>query len=171
MTIRSVLKAAAILLAALAATEARADGFAVHDLSTIAEDLNAALGDGFIHRAEAGRVTLMCTTCAGQPMLDVLIGRQTDGTEERVRSGATSIERLEAICKEREPSCRLSALDVAPAVGWISTYPIGGTAGSTVIMLRDGDMLTVRSLASDADVARGNAEKAAKAAAAKLLAQ
>ena len=62
MTIRSVLKTASLLLAVLGSTEARADGFAVHDLSTIAADLNAALCDEFIHRAEAGRVTLMCPT-------------------------------------------------------------------------------------------------------------
>ena len=75
-------------------------------------------------------------------------------------TGATPISQLERNCQARNPECRLSGLQVAPAVGWISGYPIGGsTAGSTAIILYGGDMLTIRSLASDPATARANAER------------
>lgn len=155
-------------IVAMIATGARAEGFAVRDLSGVASEVAAALGNGFIHRAEPLRLTLMCPECAGTPTIDVLLGQQTDGTEQRVRSGETSIASLEKLCQAKSPSCRISGLDVAPAVGWISTYPMGSTAGSTAIILRDGDLLTIRSLAPSAEVARDNAEKVLKAVKPKL---
>jgi len=142
----AVIGAAAI--AALMALEARADGFAVHDLSQIADRTAAALGDGYIYRASPERLTLTCPQCEGGPMIDILVGRQNDGTEERVRSGATPISRLQEQCQAREPSCIVTALEVSPAVGWISQYPIGASEGSTAVIIRDGDLLTVRSLVS-----------------------
>jgi hypothetical protein len=97
------------------------------------------------------------------------MGRQADGTEERVRSGQTPISRLEKLCQERNPSCRLTGLDVAPAVGWISTYSMGAMFASTVVILRGGDLLTIRSLASNAEAARANAEKVVRAVRPKLI--
>ena len=102
-------------------------------------------------------------------MIDILLGRQTDGTEERVRSGETSMAELERLCQSRSPSCRLAALEVAPAVGWITTYPIGSMAGSTADIFRGGDLLTIRSLATDAETARGNAERLVKTVGAKIV--
>ena len=155
----------AMSIAALVATEAHAEGFAVHDLSTIADDASHALGAGFIHRAAPGRVTLMCTGCEGGPMVDILIGRQTDGTEQRVRSGQTSLSDLETLCRNRDPSCSLAGLSVSPAVGWITTWSMGSTA----VILRDGDLLTIRSIAADADTARRNAETVVEAVSPKVI--
>jgi hypothetical protein len=156
-------------IVAMIATGAHAEGFSTRDLSGIAADVVAALGSGFIHRAEPSRLTLTCPECAGAPMIDVLLGRQTDGTEQRVRSGETSIASMEKLCQAKSPACRLSALDIAPAVGWISTYPMGSNAGYTAIILRDGDLLTIRSLASSAEIARDNAETVLKAVKPKLI--
>lgn len=156
-------------IAALTATEARAEGFGLRDLSGVAAEVSAAVGSGFNHRAEPRRVILSCPQCDGEPMIDLQLGRQTDGTEQRVRSGQTPISRLEELCREKSPSCRVSGLDVAPAVGWISTWPMGSRAGSTVVILRDGDLLTIRSLASNAEIARSNAEKVVKAVKSKLI--
>lgn len=44
---------------------AAARGFAVQDLAPFDPVLKKALGPGFAHRAEARRVTLMCSTCEG----------------------------------------------------------------------------------------------------------
>ena len=153
----------AFAVLALIAEGAHADGFGVRDLATIAPEVSAALGSDFSHRGEAQRLTLICPKCEGEPTIDLHLGRQTDGTEERVRSGQTPITRLEKLCQDRNPSCRLSGLDVAPAVGWISTYSMGATFASTVVITRDGDLLTIRSLASNAEAARGNAEKVVRA--------
>jgi hypothetical protein len=153
----------------LVALGAKAQGFAVGNLTLVVSEANAALGGSFQSRPEPKRLTLMCPTCRGQPMIDILLGRQTDGTEERVRLGETSMAQLEGLCQSRSPSCRLAALEVAPAVGWITTYPIGSMAGSTAVILRGGDLLTIRSLATDAETARGNAERLVKTVGAKII--
>lgn len=146
-------------LCLLSAGPALAEGFALRDLSGLGPAAGAALGGGYLHRAAPDRVTLTCPDCAGAPMIDILIGRQTDGTEARVRSGETPIAQLERLCQAREPRCRLGPLAAAPAIGWLSTYPIGATAGATAILLREGDMLTIRSVAGTPEIARGNAER------------
>jgi hypothetical protein len=153
----------------LMATEARAEGFAIRDLSDVVPEVSTALGSGFIHKTEPERLTLICPECSGEPIIDLQLGRQTDGTEQRVRSGQTSISSLEKRCQEKSPTCRLSGLDVAPAVGWITTYPMGSRTGSTVVILQDGDLLTIRSLASNAEVARDNAEKVVRAVKPKMI--
>lgn len=158
-----------LLLVAVAATPSSAAQFTAHDLSAFVETVKAALGSGFDHRVETKRMILTCPTCPGAPMIDVQLGRQTDGTEGRLRSGQTSIGDMERLCQQRSAACRLAALDVAPAVGWITAYPIGSTSGSTAVILRGGDMLTVRSLASDAGIARSNAEKIVAAVAPTLV--
>lgn len=135
-------------------TGAIAQGLATKDLTSVGQAAASALGSGFQTRAEPQRMTLFCTTCAGAPAVDVLIGRQADGTEERVRSGATSLADLQRICQARSPQCTIAGLEVAPAVGWISDYPLGDRAGATAVIIRDGDLLTVRSLAQDPASAR-----------------
>lgn len=152
----------AAALACLAAVPASAEGFAVRDLKTIAADANHALGGRYATKSEPKRLILNCSDCEGAPIIDMQLGRQTDGTEGRVRSGQTSIARLESICQSRSPDCRLTGLSVLPAVGWISSYALGATGGSTAIILRDGDMLTIRSIAADRDVAARNAETIAR---------
>jgi hypothetical protein len=156
-------------IAVLVATEAHAEGFAVHDLSTIADDASAALGAGFTHKAEPGRVTLFCADCKGGPMIDIKIGRQTDGTERNVRSGQTSMADLERLCQIKDPACSLTGLSVSPAVGWITKWSMGPIIGSTAIILRDGDLLTIRSVADDADTARQNAEKIVETVSPKVI--
>ena len=143
-----------VLLAAGLAAGVTAQGLATRDLTGVKQAAVAALGAGFDARAEPERLTLICSTCAGEPVVDMLIGRQTDGTEERVRSGATDMAALQRLCRLRSPSCTVSALAVAPAVGWVSGYPLGDRAGATAVILRNGDLLTVRSLADDPAAAR-----------------
>lgn len=147
-----------VALLCLAAGAAQAGGFATRDLTAVAADVTKVLDRRFVSRAEPDRLTLTCPECRGAPIIDILIGRQADGTEDRVRSGQTSIAQLEAICRSRSPDCRLSGLSVAPGVGWISTYAIGTTAGSTAVILRDGDLLTIRSLAGEREVATRHAK-------------
>lgn len=163
------LRSLALAVLALIAAKAHADGFGVRDLATIVPEVSAALGSSFSSRSETQRLTLTCPKCDGEPTIDLQLGRQADGTEERVRSGQTPISRLEKLCQERNPSCRLTGVDVAPAVGWISTYSMGATFASTVVILRGGDLLTIRSLASNAEAARGNAEKVVRAVRPRLV--
>ncbi len=138
------------------ASVAGADGFAIRDL-TKATDVTSVLGAGYVSRVEPDRTSFFCTECAGLPMIDVLIGRQTDGTEGRLRSGETTIADMQALCQARDPACTIEAVIVDPAVGYISSYRLGANFGHTMIIFRDGDLLTIRSISGDADTARRNA--------------
>ncbi len=148
-----------LLLAAAGVSGAVPDGFAVRNLTTLKFDASAVLGGDFVSRADSARLTLMCATCTGAPAIDVLLGRQADGTEERVRDGTTTFARLDSLCHARNASCRIEGLRVAPAVGWISSYRLGAQSANTVIVLRGGDLLTIRSMASDSAASRRYADR------------
>jgi hypothetical protein len=134
-------------------------GFAIKDLRKLKGNVATVLGPGYIARVDSARITLMCASCAAAPAIDVLLGRQNDGTEARVRAGTTTIAQLDSTCRSRSPTCRIAALRVTPAVGWISGYRFGSQFANTVVVIRDGDLLTVRSIASDSATARRNADR------------
>ena len=142
------------LLGVAMAANAEARGFAVADLSSLGGPAAAALGPGFEFRAEPTRVTLVCDTGAGGPVVDVILGKQVDGTEERFRVGVTTIADLEMLCRSRDDACRITALDVGAAVGWLSSYPAGDREGTTAVIILDGQLLTVRALATGPGTAR-----------------
>jgi hypothetical protein len=145
------------LLMCMVTSSAWAEGFATRDLTTL-PDMLPLFGEGYIARVEAGRTTIACLECEGAPMMDILIGTTSDGTEGRLRSGETKIADLEALCKANSPTCEIEAVNVSPAVGYISAYPLGETAGSTMVIMRGSDMLTVRSVAGTPELARKNAK-------------
>jgi hypothetical protein len=141
---------------ALAAPAAMAEGFAVDDLGTLPVNVSAFPGGTYDYAATApDRLTIVCEDCEVLVGIDIQLGRQTDGTEGRVRSGETAIADLVALCRASNPTCRIDALDIAPAVGWVSRYK-GGISGSTAVILLDGDMLTIRSVAADVEIAARN---------------
>jgi hypothetical protein len=134
-----------------------ASAFQDTDLEIVARKAQSALGPGY--RAQLGnnkRLVLLCPDCEGLNMITIQLGRQTDGTEGRVRSGQTSIADLEKQCQAREPSCRIERADTRSAVGWLSTYRNGNIAGNTLVLLRNGDMLQVRSDGNTPAAAREN---------------
>lgn len=139
---------------------AEAQGFATMDLTGIEASISSVLGPGCVMRAEPKQLTGTCQDDPGEPIASIQLGRQLDGTEQRVRSGATSMADLERLCQARSAACTLSAVDVAPAVGWLTAYPLGGgSAGATVIMIRDGDLLTLRCIANHPVPARALVER------------
>ncbi|MFM2391041.1 MAG: hypothetical protein RLZZ437_2596 [Pseudomonadota bacterium] len=146
-----------LALLALMSSPALADGL-LRDLSTLQVN-TARLGPGqWEFRLEPDRATFFCLGCAGNAMIDVKTGRQNDGTEGRVRSGETSFETLEAQCQARDPSCKLEGLDLGPAVGWMTSYGVGSQAAHTIVVIRDGDLITARVLGSDAGTTRQTAD-------------
>jgi hypothetical protein len=154
MIAQKIWRVFAILL--VSASSAAAEGFAITDL-TQAPDSLPVLGTSYIRRVEADRITYGCLECEGRPMIDVLMGKTTDGTEGRIRSGQTTMAKMQALCQTRDPNCTIKALKVEPAVGYISSYQLGNNAGNTVVVMRDGDMLTIRSISSNPKTARENA--------------
>jgi hypothetical protein len=146
-----------IVLACIALGTVPAAAFQDTDLETVAQRAQAALGPGF--GAEVGnrqRVVLMCARCNGPTMVTIQIGCQADGTEDRVRAGQTTMADMERQCQANEPSCRIERADMGRAVGWVSSYRGAAVSGSTLVLLRGGDMLTVRSNAPSPEIAHEN---------------
>jgi hypothetical protein len=144
------------LLCCLSAQAGLAQGFAIHDLTQVTEAARASLGSGSTAQAEPEHLILTCTACVGAPTAELQLGRLSDGTEQRVRSGKTSFAALEALCIKRNPDCRLSSLPAGPAIGWITVYAIENGGGATAVILRDGDLLSIDARATS----RGRAEDA-----------
>lgn len=138
-------------------------GFDVRDLRSLSIDTGGFVGGKFAAKAtSAHRLTIYCTTCDGLTAIDVVIGKSTDGTEQRYRSGQTTIQAMAAKCRQRSPSCELRAAAVGRAVGWVTEYEAGGTRGSTVVQFLDGDLLTIRSISNNRQIASTNAKFALK---------
>lgn len=139
----------AVPLAALLTTAgASAEGFTINDLTPIGDAAAAALGPGYIFRAEPKRVSLYCAECTGSPMIDILLGTEDYGAEESLRLGLTSAADVERKCQSRNDGCRIRELDIAPAVGWVSQYPRPRGDGATAYIMRDGQLLTLRVISS-----------------------
>ncbi|MEM9062280.1 MAG: hypothetical protein AAGD13_17615 [Pseudomonadota bacterium] len=159
-----MIRTLAFALAALASSVGTgwADGFAVRDLQTLSVDTSGYTGDStFDYGArEPNRLTVFCAECSTTTAIDVIIARSEDGTEERYRSGETTIEKMEAQCKARSPSCELEASQLGDAVGWVTRYEVGGRAGSTTVLFLDGDQLIIRSIAGDLETAFANGQVA-----------
>ncbi|MCJ2021015.1 hypothetical protein MKK84_26940 [Methylobacterium sp. E-065] len=140
-------------------------GFAVHDRTPLAEDARTALGKDATAQAEPFQLMLTCPGCDGAPTVALQLGRLTDGTEGRIRSGKTTMGALETICVKKNPDCRLTTLPAGPGVAWITSYAFETGAGATAIVLRDGDLLTIDARSID----RGAAEDTVLRLAQKLL--
>ena len=153
------------ILCSLWAPAAQAQGFAIHDLTPLAEDTRTALGKDATVQAQPLQLMLTCPACDGAPTVALQLGRLTDGTEGRIRSGRTTMAALETMCVQKNPDCRLTTLPAGPAVAWITSYAFGTGAGATAIILRDGDLLTIDARSVD----RGAAEDTVLRLARKLL--
>jgi len=149
-----------IALLCLLGGPALGQGFAVTDLTRIHPE--AALGEGWTVSGSRQRQTirLVCAHCAGDPRVDVTLGRLTDRTEADIRQGRLSIRALQRRCRARSPGCQVEGLPVAPAVGWMTRFSPGeGNHAAILIALRNGDHLSVSVLATDPGVARDIARR------------
>ncbi|MCJ2065015.1 hypothetical protein MKK63_20210 [Methylobacterium sp. J-088] len=140
-------------------------GFAVHDLTPLAEDARTALDKDATAQAQPFQLMLTCPGCDGAPTVALQLGRLTDGTEGRIRTGKTTMGALETMCVKKNPDCRLTTLPAGPGVAWITSYVFETGAGATAIVLRDGDLLTIDARSID----RGAAEDTVLRLAQKLL--
>ncbi len=144
------------LAIALLATPAAAEGFAVDNLAAVTLPLNLFEGGAAVAGdRNDGRLSVLCDGCADMQALDVILGTSTDGTEARYRAGETTIAEMEALCRNNNDTCRMDALELGGAVGWRSSYALGGTTGATAVLFQDGDLLTVRAIGPDLDTTMG----------------
>ncbi len=159
---------AASLLLCLA-LPAHADGFRQKNLTRLSVDATAFSGGSFETKKERDRLTVGCVACADLVAIDVQLGQSTDGTETRYRSGETTLKKMEDICKSNSPSCRMKAAEIGGAVGWVTTYDIGDTKGSTAVLFQDGDLLTIRVLSPNAKSTNDNMAAALKTLATQIV--
>ena len=149
----------ALMLGSTLPAPAWAQGFTTRNLTGVSAELARALGKGVVVQGGGGKLTLSCPGCEGMPIIGFEVGRQNDGTEQRVRSGQTKIADLENQCRASSPECRIAELPAAPAVGWVSAWSIGDSSVATAILIHGGDLLTVRSIAEDPVNARAGIDK------------
>lgn len=145
------------MLCALTAAPAMAEGLAVKDLQTLQVDPSPFRGGAFQAQATGpDRLTIFCTDCDQVNAIDISLGKSTDGTEDRYRSGETTIQKMREICQNNNATCELDAAEVGGAVGWVTSYQTAFSAGSTTVLFLDGDVLTIRALAADKETAIAN---------------
>ena len=159
----------AITLLAALPFQAAADGFRLKDFRKISVDPSVYSKGQFGAKQEKTRLTIGCLDCSGATAIDVILGQSTDGTEDRYRSGQTTLRQMEDNCKSRAPECRLRDLKVGGAVGWVSTYNLGKAKGSTAILFQDGDMLTIRSISPRSKTTKDNMSAALRNVAAQIV--
>ena len=147
------------LLALLVAVPASAEGFRTDDLRGVRPSAPLFSGTAQVGVNERARTSYLCADCATIEGLDVILGRSTDGTEGRYRSGATTIADMAALCRRNNPSCETAALSLGGAVGWVTTYETGIGGGSTAILFQDGDTLTLRALSGSPEAARATVQR------------
>jgi hypothetical protein len=145
------------VITVLNATAAHAEGIALKDLTKLTFDPATMPGKTFIMRNdEPDHATLACLECDPLEAVDILLGTSTDSTEQRFRSGETTLATLEEQCKSRAPDCTLQAANFGRAIGWTSQFEAGKGFGSTTLLFLDGDTLTLRSLAGTRKAALAN---------------
>lgn len=110
--------------------------------------------DYAVRQEEAGRMTIVCSSCSGFAAIDVLLGRGPgDGTEERIRSGKTTAKTMFEACKKNAEARGTVCFAMAPAnkkgaVGFVSEWKINDTTfGATYTLYQDGKLLTMRNVA------------------------
>jgi hypothetical protein len=135
-------------------------GFAITDLRQVSEIAFAVPGNRYSRSVAANRLTLYCRSCRDTQSIDIVVGKSTDGTEGRFRSGETTIAMMQGICKSRQPNCTMEAIEINGAIGWVSRVQLGPLQMSTSILFKNGDMLTIRSLAGDRQTAFDNGRAA-----------
>ena len=76
-----------VLISCLLAQTAQAQGFASHDLTSVVDQVRLAIDPKASVQATPLSLTMTCSACKGSATVDIELGRLTDGTEKRVRSG------------------------------------------------------------------------------------
>ena len=161
-----MIRIAFITTAALLPAAALAEGFRTKDFAALSFDPAWFEGGTYGAQTEPGRMVVACEDCPEMVLVDVRVGRSEDGTEARLRSGETTIADMLALCRENaaaedETEClSLELAEAGGATGYVSEVltPIGHI--STYVLFQGGDMLTIRSLGSDLEGTRANADAA-----------
>jgi hypothetical protein len=161
MGISGTMMAAAALFSVASAVGSSApsvpvSGFAITDPAKLNPKPLVIAGKTFTPRLEPSEVKLLCGACKALEAVAMIFDKSTDGTEGRLRSGETKIATIAANCQRQEPNCRIDALSLAGAVGWVSRTKVGSTAISTAVLFKGGDRLIIRSIAGDVETAFAN---------------
>jgi hypothetical protein len=163
-SISALLLAGAALIALPGCTSSVADsgvkksGFAVTDLTKFNSIGSGASnvqlgGQECIARAELSRLTIMCLDAPASPAIDVKLSKSKDGTEARLRSGETTIAKMEELCAQRGGVCKMEALKLGGAVGFVSKTNVGNTKIHNITLFKKDDLMVIRAISEDADVA------------------
>jgi hypothetical protein len=148
------------LTSACALANGGGTGFAMTDLSGLNVDsIPVKLSGPRLSRVQPNRASIICARCAELEAVDILLGKSTDGTEGRLRSGVTTVAAMEKLCQARGPApCTMEKVEKFGATGYVSRTAALGLPVSTTVLFKQGDMLTIRSIGATADLAFSNGQ-------------
>jgi hypothetical protein len=155
--------AAAAAMACAVSAQARAD-FAFTDLTRA--DISRFSAPKWQAKAEANRVTVLCTDCPGVSAIDIQIA-DDDGTGGRIRSGETTAETMAAIGRAnaaRNPGVSqyfgAEAVRRGSAVGFRQEAKAADRYFISYMLYDGGKRLIMRGVSPDREVARDLAKRA-----------
>jgi len=149
-----------------------ADGFKIHELTTVETEVAAAFDPEFYHWAIPDAMHLSCCGTDEDQIISVQIDRHTDEMGQQNRTDEAYISELEDTCTNKGIPCQIEDIDVGTAIGRLLMISLGGgMKGVNIFLVKDGDRLRIQSAANDAATARKNAETALEGLKAPLLGQ
>lgn len=144
---------------ALSSTTAFADGFEAHDLTKMEAAVAETFDKGAYHWAIPANMSISCCGTEEDQLVSVTLDRHTDEMGQENRSD-------EAYFKDLDAACSMTGCDIEEiAAGTASARLIsirnmgGGQSGVNIFVVKDGDRLTIQSVAKTRELARDNAVK------------
>lgn len=155
---------AAMQIATLFGGPAYAEGFQLRDLTRVEAEIAAAFDPEFYHWAIPGTMNLSCCGSEENQIVLIEIDRQSDEIGQQDRSDEAYISELEDVCTKSGIPCRIEEIQTGAGIGRLMSISLGGgMKGVNIVLVQDGDRLTIRSAAPDAERARENAQTALQA--------
>lgn len=154
----------ALTIALLLSTTATfADGFKVHDLTTVETIVVEQFAKADYHWATPSDISISCCGSDEDVILSVTLDRQTSDMGQEERTDDAYIIELEQSCALA--GCRFEAIDIGSAAARLLQLPNlgGGYKGANIFVVSGGDRLTIKSAAKTEDAARANAIKVLEA--------
>ncbi|WP_019171772.1 hypothetical protein [Pseudaminobacter salicylatoxidans] len=154
--------APAIAIVAMTGTVASAEGFETHDLKSLEKVVLEQFTDADYHWATPSDISVSCCGNDESLMLNVTLDRQMDEMGQETRTDEAYIAELEHSCELI--GCQIEEIDAGAATARLLKIPNlgGGYKGVNVILVKDGDRLTIKSAAKTMEDAWNNAQKTLK---------
>ncbi|TKT69824.1 hypothetical protein [Aquamicrobium sp. LC103] len=148
----------------LSGTAAFAEGFEIHDLTTLEKAVAAKFDKEAYHWATPTNMSISCCGMDEDEIVSVTLDRQTDEIGKANRTDEAYIAELEDVCT-KQGICKIEEIEAGTAIARQVTLRNlgGGQSGVNIFAVKGGDRLTIQSSAKTTEIARDNAVKVLEA--------